>query len=178
MPCGEVVGVAVERMEGVVVEVEAVVAAEEGELGADAAGAGAVVLGAALMVAGCAVVVAGAAAVLGTALAGAGCETVAAGLTEGVVRGGAIAVEAVLAAEGSTTRALACSVESDGASRSSSCLAIGAGLAGLIRPPGLAFSDRRRIRGFSSVGWTKLNSPGATAEEGLAAGIGFSGMTP
>jgi hypothetical protein len=69
-----VVGFAVERMDGVVVEV-------------------APVLEAMGLAAG---LTAGAAVIIGAGLADAGCEVVAVGVTEGVVRGGATVVEAIL----------------------------------------------------------------------------------
>jgi len=138
-------------------------------------------------------------AVLGISRAGAGCDVAVVEVAEGVVRGGAVIVEAVLTTVsrrgvsrpvGGASRTISfifplpveagpttCSAERGGASRSSSRAAGGVPLAGLIKPAGLVLRDLRLSRGFSSVGLAKLNSPGSELGSFFVAGIELSGMT-
>jgi len=121
---------------------------------------------------------AGVAAVLGVALAEAG-EGEGVVVGEGVTLGGAgegsvIFTAGLIAASPVSWDCglTACSSErGGGASRSSSRTAGGVLLEGVIKPPGLALSDRRLILGFSSADLTKLNSPGARLGSGWVAGI-------
>lgn len=125
----------------------------------------------------------------GGALAGA--ETVAgrcaeATETDGVVRGGAMGVlriagavrtwEVCLVSGTSSAVRATSSGARGGASRSSSRAAAGGAVAGW-RPVGLAFRDRRLIRGTSDAGLSKLNSVGSALESDWAEGGGVSAMT-
>ena len=98
---------------------------------------------------------------------------------DGAERGGAEGVVESLTTTGTALAGGGCSLlglsgglasaDRGGASRSSSLAAERVEAGGLVSPAGLAFNERRFIRGFSVAGLSKLNSAGSAPDSGWAA---------